>query len=281
MLLKSLKYDMRAVYKLWLLFTAILFGVCFVGAFALRALSTSEEFTFFSLFATAGVMLSVFVMSCYVMGVQLLVLFRFYQNFFTDEAYLTFTLPVKRSTLLNSKLLCGFIFTLVNFVAVCLAGALFISITPVGNGDKTLLLVAFTEAVFEIFKSVFTHFNAWAYVYTVLGILIYIAMSVFSTILIYACMTLGCTMVRKYKLLMAILVYYVVNMGISIISYVASIVLGITSLGSVSVLSEYSDAQMTAAVLFALIGVLAFFVVMSVLTYKFTLSRIEKNLNLA
>ena len=281
MLGKALKYDLRAVLKLWVLFTAILFGVCFVGAFALRALTTSTEFTVFSLFATAGVMLSVFVMSCYIMGVQLLVLFRFYQNFFTDEAYLTFTLPAKRSTLLNSKLICGFIFTSVDIIAVCLAALLFISMATVSATDHTLIITQFFDAIFKIYKSIFVPFNAWACIYTFLGAVIYIAMTVFSTFLIYACMTLGCTMVRKYKLLMAILVYYAVNMCISILTYVGSIILGISTLGSVSVLSQYSDGQIKAVILFVMIGIIAFFTVLSVLTYKFTLSKIERNLNLA
>ena len=281
MLGKILKYDLRAAYKLWLLFTAIMFGICFVGAFALRSLVTMEEFSFFSLFAIGGVLLSVFAMSCYVMASQLLVLYRFYQNFFTDEAYLTFTLPIKRSTQLNSKLLCGIIFTTVNIVAVVLASMLFISITPVSSTDNTLIIVDLFKSFFNFFKSVFQHFDAWLYVYSVLAMLIYLAMTVFSTFLIYACITLGCTMVRKYKLLMAILVYYLVNMAISTLSYVASIILGLTTVSGISVLAEYSHAQLTAIILFALIAVLSFFIVLSVLTYKFTLSRIENKLNLA
>ena len=281
MLGKILKYDLRAAYKLWLLFTAIMFGICFVGAFALRSLVTMEEFSVFSLFAIGGVMLSVFAMSCYVMASQLLVLYRYYQNFFTDEAYLTFTLPIKRSTQLNSKLLCGFIFTSVNIVAVALAAMLFISITPVSNTDSTLIIFEVFAGIFDAFTSILKLFNGWAYVYTILGILIYLAASVFSTVLIYACITLGCTMVRKYKLLMAILVYYLVNMAISTLSYIASIILGLTTISGASVLAEYSDAQMTAIVLFAMIAVLAFFIALTVLTYKFTLSRIENKLNLA
>ena len=127
----------------------------------------------------------------------------------------------------------------------------------------------------------FKELGGWLIIYTVLGILIFALISVFSTLLIFGCVTLGATMVRKYKLLMAILVYYLVNMAISTLSYVASIILGLTTVSGISVLAEYSHAQLTAIILFALIAVLSFFIVLSVLTYKFTLSRIENKLNLA
>ena len=281
MLAKSLKYDLRAVYKLFIIFSLTLFGISLIGAFSLRGLALSEEFTVFTLFALGGVILAVSAFSIYSLGVNLVVFYRYYQNFFTDEAYLTFTLPVKRSTLFNSKILCAFIWSAASGFVTLICFLIFMSMTPAVDGSLTLLIPNLFRELFEFYKLLFTELGGWLIIYTVLGILIFALISVFSTLLIFGCVTLGATMVRKYKLLMAILVYYVVNMGISIISYVMSIVLGLTTLGSASVLVDYSALQLEVSVMLGLIAILMFFAVLSVLIYKFCLYRIEKKLNLA
>ena len=64
------------------------------------------------------------------------VFIRYYKNFFTDEGYLTFTLPVKRSTLLNAKTVNAMIWglLLIAFIIACAIPFSIIS-PPSENGE--------------------------------------------------------------------------------------------------------------------------------------------------
>ena len=75
--------------------------------------------------------------------------------------------------------------------------------------------------------------------------------------------------------------HYGVNLVISVFSYVASFVMSLVLISGIGLISNYSEGQIKVLVLFALIAVAAALTVLSVLAYKFSLSRIEKNLNLA
>ncbi|MBQ7363657.1 MAG: hypothetical protein IJW48_04300 [Clostridia bacterium] len=282
MLRKTLKYDLGAVYKIWLILSATVLVLSVVGGLSIRDLvMTGDEGNPFMLFSIMGILVTIFSLCAYVLIIELLVLFRFYQNFFTDEAYLTFTLPVKRKTLFNSKLIGAFIWSVANIAVVILAITIMLALVPVqGNGTGSALY-EFLKIVLELIKLLFENFSGWAFVYCVLGVIIYLLSTVFSTLIIYACITLGCTMVRKYKLLMAIAVYYVVNMLISLLSYVASFVMSLVLISGIGLIENYSEAQIRVLVLFTLIAVASFLTVMCILAYRFSLSRIERRLNLA
>ncbi len=282
MLRKTLKYDLGAVYKIWLILSATVLVLSVVGGLSIRDLvMTGDEGNPFMLFSIMGTIVTFFSICAYVLIIQLLVLFRFYQNFFTDEAYLTFTLPVPRKTLFNSKLIGAFIWSIANIAVVAVCFVIILALVPVnGNGTGSALYET-SRAIFELIKLLFEDFSGWAFVYCVLGVISAILSTVFSTLLIYACITLGCTIVRKNKLLMAIAVYYAVNMLISLLSYVASFVMSLVLISGIGLIGNYSEAQIKVLILFALIAVTAFLTVMCILAYKFSLSRIEKKLNLA
>lgn len=284
MLRKTLKYDLNAVYKIWLILTVTVLAISFVGGLSLRDIIVSsgeEQFDAFTLFSTFGLIVTIFSIAAYILIVELLVLYRYYQNFFTDEAYLTFTLPVKRRTLFNSKLINAFIWSVANIAVVTAAVLIIMAFAPLNEDGTGSLLLFIFDSLFKTIGQIFELFDAWAYLYTLEALLIALFSTVFSTLLIYACITLGCTMVKKYKLLMAILVYYMVNMAISIMSYVGSIVMSIVTTMSIQILDTYSEGQIKVIVFFALMAIAAFYLVLCVVAYKFSLSRIEKNLNLA
>ena len=284
MLRKTLKYDLNAVYKIWLILTVTVLAISFVGGLSLRDIIVSsgeEQFDAFTLFSTFGLIVTIFSIAAYILIVELLVLYRYYQNFFTDEAYLTFTLPVKRRTLFNSKLINAFIWSVANIAVVTVAILIIMAFAPLEEDGTGSLLLFIFDGLFKIIGQIFELFDAWAYLYTLEALLIAVFSTVFSTLLIYACITLGCTMVKKYKLLMAILVYYMVNMAISIMSYIGSIVMSIVTAMSIEILATYTEGQIKAIVFFTLMAIAAFYLVLCVVAYKFSLSRIEKNLNLA
>ncbi len=117
--LKLIKYDFRAMLKYWwiiALITVFSAGVC---ASCLRSASMLEKllesdrvynnnvllFTviFGRFIATIGGYAALVIFGITLFATVLLLSIRFYKHFFTDEGYLTFTLPVSRRELYFSK----------------------------------------------------------------------------------------------------------------------------------------------------------------------------------
>lgn len=112
MLKKCLKYDLKSNLFIWLLLSVGMLIMSVPGGLSMRYLKNYVN-NYISL--AAGLVEFIY----YLLGVVYFVaglclgIYRFYQNFRTDEAYLTFTLPVKRKILLHSKILA----TLIMFIA--------------------------------------------------------------------------------------------------------------------------------------------------------------------
>lgn len=80
--------------------------------------------------------LSVATIICYILSIlaagfvtMIYLLIRFYKSMFTDEGYLTFTLPVKPNTILNGKMIVSFCWMLIDTILVCLS-IFFLLLTP-------------------------------------------------------------------------------------------------------------------------------------------------------
>lgn len=121
MLGKLMKYDMKYMARIlpWL----------YLGAFCLSLLCSV-----FFLFMPEGLLLEIgtmiityvgtlFVETLVIMTVVFLIM-RIYRSMFSDEGYLTFTLPVKNSTVINSKILTGAIWTTFTVIVACIVSAM-------------------------------------------------------------------------------------------------------------------------------------------------------------
>ena len=121
MLGKCLKYDFKETFKLW-----------WVGALVSLLSALPLSLLIFSIMNDIGDQSSfrwqVFpLMICYIgvvvgMMISLLSVYvRYYRHFFGKEAYLTFTLPVKRTTLFTSKYITALFFNIATY-AILLFG---------------------------------------------------------------------------------------------------------------------------------------------------------------
>ena len=107
---KLLKYDMKATWRVWWILIPSLFGLSTLFALSLRIITETAEQENPHVFTILLSLLSMLFMSIAYIGffgsivmTEVLVFVRFYKNLFTDEGYLTFTLPVSRPTILLSK----------------------------------------------------------------------------------------------------------------------------------------------------------------------------------
>ena len=110
MLLKLLKNDLKSVFKYWWIGAVISFCLSFAGGFLLNILNNNAYYSdLLTALCTIAFVFVICGISAFSFLYLILVVIRYYRNFFTDEGYLTFTLPVKRNQLLLSKFITSII----------------------------------------------------------------------------------------------------------------------------------------------------------------------------
>ena len=121
----------------------------------------------------------------------------------------------------------------------------------------------------------------WAIVYSVAFVILMLASFIYSTMATFACITFGGTVAKKHKILMSIAVYYGLSMALEVVSLITSSLFSVV----VQALQEYPEIIPNAAIpwviLMLLLGIAAAIVLVSCFFYKFCVSKLRGNLNLA
>ena len=216
MLSKLLKYDLRALFKYW--WIVALSSVCltFVGGISLKIFlypTTNADTPLVTVLAFFGLIVTVIGLSAFLMATEIFIYVRFYQNLFSDEGYLTFTLPVRRRDILNSKIISGLI---VNFLTVILLLAEILIIIIIGIDQPTLYI--WSESIGMFLRGTFELLGAWSAVYIIealVGILLIVTAGYLLTLI---CITFAAVVAKKHKVIAAIAFYYITNAVISFIS---------------------------------------------------------------
>lgn len=114
MLGKLIKHEWKAVAKLLLVIHIALLAMAVIGKLLLSIKPLQE------VSALWGMLLLVYVVSNIAVGIgtHIFLAARFYKNMYTDEGYLSFTLPVKPWEHLLSKLLVAVAWVLIDFVVI-------------------------------------------------------------------------------------------------------------------------------------------------------------------
>lgn len=214
MLNKLLKYEFKATARWFLpLYIAL------IVLTLLNKLTMIVELPEIAVFTVLEVLLMVFYVMIIIftsIATLILLLVRFYKNLYTDEGYLTHTLPVKPSMHLNCKLLSGFIWNVASGVVQIIS--LFILFA--GEGLFSELAEVFGEAG-EYLKSAGLFDNA---IVTLIIFVVIMIMSVFYNLLMMYCsLSLG-SLLRQYKILGAILAYFVINFVIQILGTIVAVI---------------------------------------------------------
>ena len=161
---KCLKYDLRAFGKIWLIAAAVMLVLaflCSVGIGSLINVAASMETVVTDsadpeLLDNALIFARMFIgIICYMVLIYSLVIFlggssimvyvRYYIKFFTDQGYLTFTLPVRRSTQFWSKAVSGLIYSTASGLV-----ALISALMAIGSVITALALTPEAAATFPL-----------------------------------------------------------------------------------------------------------------------------------
>lgn len=216
MLSKLLKYDLRALFKYW--WIVALSSVCltFIGGISLKIFlypTTNADTPLVTVLAFFGLIVTVIGLSAFLMATEIFIYVRFYQNLFSDEGYLTFTLPVRRRDILNSKIISGLI---VNSLTVILLLAEILVIIVIGIDQPTLYV--WSESIGMFLRGTLELLGAWSAVYIIealIGILFIVTAGYLLTLI---CITFASVVAKKHKVIAAIAFYYITNAVISFIS---------------------------------------------------------------
>ncbi len=196
MVKKLMKYDFLSYMRKLLPMELILLGVALLTRLVLFFEDRSSP-VYIIVFTSSMIAYVITMIVCLIWSFAAVVT-RFYRNMFTSEGYLSFTLPIKSTQHLESKLISG---VCVIFITVLNA---IISFFVVMSGDPAIEIVkALNYLGIRAVDSLGAHF--WFYA---LEIILYVVLSTVSTILLfYACICIG-QLAKKSKVLIAFLVYF-------------------------------------------------------------------------
>ncbi|MBQ7500038.1 MAG: hypothetical protein IJT91_04000 [Clostridia bacterium] len=209
---KLMKYDLRNMWRSIFPFSIGLFGLTVIACFVTRYLNNpgfilAQQSN--DAFKRALTTISIIYMTMFALGFAAFALLsvvfiikRYYDNFFTDEGYLTFTLPLKTSTLLGSKLISAVIafLAVIIFMGVCMFIFILFGFSTHGLIDKEVL-----ESIGNVLRSLFSEETALTVI-----ILIFTALTqmIFNIAFFLLCITIGSIITRKHKILAAVALYY-------------------------------------------------------------------------
>lgn len=223
MFAKLLKYEWKASAGLLgilsgaAVIAGLLGGVCL--RYVLSLLESSGENTANAAIAVPLLFLSMFLflaLIAYMFSVQIILYSRFYKSRFTDEGYLTFTLPVSTAQNYLSALTNILIWQVISDLVMALAifALLGISLSGLPGFDS-----AMNETVLDLPLTNNDMPEFW------LSLLLGLVSCICAPVLIMTSITLGAVLAKKHKVLAAIGMYYVVSMVSSMLMSVGSTVL--------------------------------------------------------
>ena len=278
MLGKIIKYDMKAMNR----FLIIIHAFLLIYAFFIRILITGRltannvhnfgntYFLILGLTVSFGIIL----LTCVAFATSIIIAVHFYKSTYSDEGYLTHTLPVKKGTLLIAKVIAGTIWCIIDIIG--LFAAIYIAawvpyVKDSLSGNKALLM--------EIF-GLGSHLGVFGSI--AFYIFFIIAGTVANVILYYACISLG-QIFTGHRVFGAVAMYFIVTFVESISCFLIFIPLGLLNTQAVTIGTSTTLYMSTPSqYMLGLLGIsLALMVIWSVILYIITYYRLNRRLNLA
>ncbi len=257
MLNKLFKYDFQALSKrLWPVQIAVIGGSLLAGACLaydisqMQAISSTTTGQMFDVIINIVMVLMLIAIAASAVITLLMTCSYFNRSLLCDEGYLSFTLPVRTSQLLWSKIWVGFVWCIINLFAVILGMVIFcgIGFIPVyGDANFVEVFQKIAEGLreFEAMAPGFS-FDLFFTVCVLSSLICEIA----SLIMIYFSITAAHAMTKRHRILVTIALL----IGIStVLSILFGIVTFSLTLNMTTALIQ--DQPMSVNMLYLLIGV--------------------------
>ena len=275
MLKKLLKYDFKSVLRYWWIAAVSTLVFSIIGSGCISLLNSEREIPPVALVLAGLTLILVFVSYSALIFISMLFIFiRFYKNFFTDEGYLTFTLPVKRMQLLNSKLIVSTITVIATYIvcAVNIVGMLCIGFA------KDVFTKEFWDGLVEFCKIMLNDMGIYLWIYLFELLLILVLSVIFACLFLFCCITFASIITKRAKVITAIGIYYLAN---SIFSFAVEIfyLFAIPSIFTWGY--DLGDTSGAIVIALILLGIILMYSIFCMLLYTLQYWMIDRKLNLS
>ncbi len=275
MLKKLLKYDLKSVFKYWWIVAVSSLALCLLGGGCITVLRAERDLPqIVNISAITVIIFAVIGLVAFCLFSTIILFVRFYKNFFTDEGYLTFTLPVKRSSLLNSKLITTVILSVATVFGV---GFNTVAMFLIGYFDK-IFTYEFWKEISAVCEEIIRELKGYLPIFAIEGIIIALLYVVFAFLFLYNCITFASVITKRARVITAIGVYYGANM---IFSFVIQIFALFGAPGLIERISRLSESLHYPIFSVVLLGVILFMAMVCVMLYTLQYWMLDRKLNLA
>ncbi len=275
MFAKLLKYDLRAVFKYWWIAAVSSLGLAVICGICINIVKVDyTAFQFMQTIAVIGIVLSIIGLCVFAVLGMIFILMRFYKNFFTDEGYLTFTLPVKKNQLLNSKLLMSLIFTISTAAVLVLDLFVILAVCI----PEELFSKQFVEMLAKLVGEVFAELGVYTIIYILELIALCVVSWLFGILMIVICLTVAAMISRRSKVIAGIGIYYLANSVITAITQTVFFTGGFYRVFELMDGLDKNGIMLTLAIL--LLGFIALLAAAVIGLYQLELYLIDRRLNL-
>ena len=227
---KLLKHEWKANSGLLGILSLCSLGIGVLGIFVMRGiiymseLAEKEDAAYLGVTGLSTILPFMFLtLFAYFLAVQFINVFRFYKSRFTDEGYLTFTLPVNAHQIFLSSFLNILFWLLISAVVVVVAVIL---IVVVGAWEPLTEFFREMQEYGGTFEDIYMEeINEPGYqTFNVLTIISAVLSVPYSIILIMTSITLGCGLAKKHKILASIGMYYGINVAVGMVESILTVV---------------------------------------------------------
>lgn len=257
MLKKLLKHDLSALKRTLLTLMSVVLVSSVFSAVIMRLASFSAQtegtapavplastavFVFFNV---------ILILVCPLISLILSAMY-FYRSFYTDEGYLTFTLPVKRSALLASKYISAVIWLAISFAVSLLSVA--VALIFGAATDK----IADINVLSDVMKTVlmFTSGDSVAvFVRHAVGAVIYL---LYFIAVIYLAVTVGSIVASKHRGVATVGFLYIITLATSLASDLVYFLISVTVSASANVMLPEAYGDIVSMILYAGFGVASY-----------------------
>lgn len=225
MLGKLIKHEWLSTWKVPTILCIYLGILTILGCISFLSPMWKTDNYIISIVAVLSLLL--YILSLFAISITIFVYFivRFYRNMYTNEGYLTHTLPVKPGEHIFAKGLIYFIWMLITVIAMICSIALLI-ITAISSVDGDIMYIIW-DALHEVSLSelnILWHetFGMSLGAYLFIMIVTSIISLIYAILMIYTSISIG-QLFNKHKVLASFVAYAAINFVIQIISSIIQI----------------------------------------------------------
>lgn len=264
MLGKIIKHEFKATYKTAL---TMILSVLLVGGLVRMMDMVSFDGTIWRIIQMIMAVFYLLLLIAVPVSMFVVSIARFYRTMVKDEGYLTHTLPVKKTQLINGKLITSVIWIIISIMVIPLS-----LLINVKNSIYTFRDIA------ELLKLVFS--NSTYIMDCVMFILLIIVSIMTSLLLCYASIGMG-QMFNGHRLAGSVLFYFIFKYAFSFLMLFSMIIIPsiadmMIKYDTVNKILMAEDNGMLALMLF----VMLFQIIMGIICYVIAYRRFSKKLNL-